>query len=257
MKGGLIPMTIIEVGRLDVENFKFTLESKVAQMPAFFNGSPVVFALEKVADVAPDLEAMVTISRSLGLIPVSIRGGNNIAAQQARALGLAVLPASTRKADSPAVSAQEEVTATSPAEEQAEQVAPLSTEGPISEEQTPRKTEAVKSEATITKIVHHPVRSGQQIYAQGGDLIVLSAVSAGAEILADGNIHVYGPLRGRALAGIKGDTCARIFCQSLEAELVSVAGQYKISEDLQNEHWRQPRQIYLDGEKLTIGPLNP
>lgn len=107
-----------------------------------------------------------------------------------------------------------------------------------------------------TKMVYTPVRSGQQIYAKDGDLIVLAAVSPGAEILADGNIHVYGPLRGRALAGINGNTKARIFCQSLEAELVSIAGQYKISEDLQQQSgWRSGVQIALDDDKLAVKKL--
>jgi septum site-determining protein MinC len=100
------------------------------------------------------------------------------------------------------------------------------------------------------------VRSGQQIYAAGGDLVIIAPVSAGAEILADGNIHVYGPLRGRALAGVKGDTSARIFCQSLEAELVSIAGNYKVNEDLQKEHWKGNIQARLEGDQLVISPLN-
>ncbi len=106
-----------------------------------------------------------------------------------------------------------------------------------------------------TKVITIPIRSGQQVFAPEGDLIVLAPVSAGAEILATGNIHVYGPLRGRALAGIKGDTSARIFCQQLEAELVSIAGQYKISEDLQSENWKKAVQISLVDDKLLISDL--
>ena len=96
-------------------------------------------------------------------------------------------------------------------------------------------------------------RGGQQIYAQGGDLVVVSSVSPGAELLADGNIHVYGPMRGRALAGIKGDTKARIFCQQLTAELVSIAGQYKVSEDLRRDPlWGASVQVNLSGDVLNI-----
>ena len=107
-----------------------------------------------------------------------------------------------------------------------------------------------------TKIITTPVRGGQQIYAQGGDLVVVSSVSPGAELLADGNIHVYGAMRGRALAGVKGDTRARIFCQQLSAELVSIAGQYKVSEDLRRDPlWGAGVQISLSGDVLNITRL--
>lgn len=105
-------------------------------------------------------------------------------------------------------------------------------------------------------MVTTPIRGGQQIYAQGGDLIVLAPVSPGAELLADGNIHVYGPLRGRALAGIKGDTSARIFCQQLAAEMVSIAGQYKVAEDLRRDPlWAEAVRISLSGDVLNITRL--
>ena len=107
-----------------------------------------------------------------------------------------------------------------------------------------------------TRIVTSPVRGGQQIYAQGGDLVVMAPVSAGAELLADGNIHVYGPLRGRALAGVKGDTRARIFCQQMGAEMLSVAGQYKTAEELRRDPlWGQSVQISLSGDVLNITRL--
>ncbi|MAB25605.1 MAG: septum site-determining protein MinC [Pseudomonadales bacterium] len=106
------------------------------------------------------------------------------------------------------------------------------------------------------RLITEPVRSGQQVYARGGDLIVMAPVSAGAELLADGHIHVYGPLRGRALAGVQGNTEARIFCQNLEAELVSIAGQYKVAEDLRKEqHWKQAVHISLAGDSLKISAL--
>jgi len=104
-----------------------------------------------------------------------------------------------------------------------------------------------------TKIITSPVRGGQQIYAQGSDLVVISSVSPGAELLADGNIHVYGPMRGRVLAGVKGDTKARIFCQQMSAELVSIAGHYKVSEDLRRDPlWGSGVQVSLSGDVLNI-----
>jgi septum site-determining protein MinC len=103
-----------------------------------------------------------------------------------------------------------------------------------------------------TRLVTQPVRSGTQIYARGGDLVVIAPVSAGAEIVADGNIHVYGALRGRALAGASGDSQARIFCSRLEAELVSIAGRYLVSEQLPPDQLQQPVQIALVDDRLTI-----
>jgi len=105
------------------------------------------------------------------------------------------------------------------------------------------------------KVIASPIRSGQQVYARDADLIILSAVSNGAEVLADGHIHVYGPLRGRALAGIKGNKKARIFCQSMEAELVSIAGCYQVNEKLTNCDSKTPAQILLKNEQLQIIPI--
>ena len=102
------------------------------------------------------------------------------------------------------------------------------------------------------RLVTEPVRSGTQIYARGSDLVVTAAVSAGAELVADGNIHVYAPLRGRALAGASGDVEARIFCSRLEAELVSIAGRYLVSEQLPQEQRGSAVQIALVDEQLTV-----
>ncbi|KAF1069792.1 MAG: Septum site-determining protein MinC [Pseudomonas citronellolis] len=120
----------------------------------------------------------------------------------------------------------------------------------------PAAVEPPLPEVRPTRMITTPVRSGMQVYAAGGDLIVLAAVSAGAELLADGNIHVYGPMRGRALAGVKGDTSARIFCQQLGAELVSIAGNYKVAEDLRRSpQWGQAVHISLSGDVLNITRL--
>ena len=116
---------------------------------------------------------------------------------------------------------------------------------------------ATSSARTPTLVITRPVRTGQQIYAKGGDLVVMALVSAGAEVIADGDIHVYAPLRGRALAGAKGDTSARIYTTCLEAELVSVGGVYRtLDETLPTSIKSQPAQIYLDQDKLVIEALN-
>ena len=102
-------------------------------------------------------------------------------------------------------------------------------------------------------VILKPVRSGQQIYARGRDLVVLAMVNTGAEIIADGHIHVYAPLRGKAMAGARGNTEARIFALSLEAELISIAGIYRTSENpLPAQVQGKPTQVRLEGEKLVM-----
>jgi septum site-determining protein MinC len=114
-------------------------------------------------------------------------------------------------------------------------------------------TEAGVEPATV--VVTEPVRSGQRIFADRGDLVVLAAVSSGAELIAHGNIHVYGALRGRALAGVNGDKTARIFCQSLEAELVAIAGLYRSSDDIDPSVRRGRVQAFLRDDTLCFEPL--
>ncbi len=113
---------------------------------------------------------------------------------------------------------------------------------------------STKGASTKTRLVTQPVRSGMQIYAQGGDLIVLAPVSSGAEVVADGHIHVYGALRGRAIAGALGDTSARIFAHRLEAELVCVAGRYFVSDAIAPEYLKQAAQVALIDDQLRILP---
>ena len=110
-------------------------------------------------------------------------------------------------------------------------------------------------ESVIGLIHDKPVRSGQQVYARGRDLILTKLVANGAEVIADGSIHVYGALRGRALAGAQGDASARIYCQEFHAELVSIAGQYRVFEDMPQELRGKPVQAWLDGDRLMLARL--
>jgi septum site-determining protein MinC len=115
----------------------------------------------------------------------------------------------------------------------------------------------IPAPAPGTIVIDKPLRSGQQVYARGGDLVVMAVVSFGAEVIADGNIHVYAPLRGRAIAGARGNTEARIFSTCLEPQLVSIAGIYRTTEtELPADVAGKPAQVRLDGEKLLIEPLN-
>jgi septum site-determining protein MinC len=102
---------------------------------------------------------------------------------------------------------------------------------------------------------HHPVRSGQQVYARHRDLVVTTAVGAGAEVIADGCVHIYGALRGRAVAGARGEVTARVFCQEFQAELVSIAGVFRVFETIPPELAGKPVQAWLDGEDLRFGRI--
>ncbi|SDU99914.1 septum site-determining protein MinC [Pseudomonas mucidolens] len=228
LKGSMLAITVLELARNDLDALDRQLAAKVALAPNFFNNAPLVLALDKLpaGQGAVDLPGLMRVCRQHGLRTLAIRASRIEDIAAAIAIELPVLPPSG-------------------ARERA--LDPV--EGEIK-----KKTEK-PPEPTIkpTKIITSPVRGGQQIYAQGGDLVVIAPVSPGAELLADGNIHVYSPMRGRALAGIKGDTKARIFCQQLTAELVSIAGQYKVSEDLRRDPlWGAGVQVNLSGDVLNI-----
>ncbi|WP_215777615.1 septum site-determining protein MinC [Paludibacterium sp. B53371] len=127
---------------------------------------------------------------------------------------------------------------------------------PVSEAPRAIAASAPEPVVTPTMLIERPVRAGQQIYAKGANLVVLAMVSAGAEIIADGDIHVYAPLRGRALAGARGNTAARIFVRSMEAELVSIAGVYRtIEQALPDSIRAKATQIFLENERLVMTAL--
>lgn len=239
LKGGLYPMTALELVAWDSQRFLQDLQEKVAEAPAFFRDTPVILDLDGLpGSVELPLAELVDLCRQHGLLPVGVRGGSPEREAMAREAGLACLPASRARGGR---SARE------PAGDAAQPEAP--------EAPAPAPAVVPTESPSPSRVVTTPVRSGQQVYAAGGDLIVLSSVSEGAEVLADGNIHVYGPLRGRALAGVRGDAQARIFCQSLEAELVSIAGDFKLHDDLQGPLWKRPVQISLDVQTLRVEAL--
>jgi len=232
LKGSMLAITVLELAHNDLARLDQQLAAKVAQAPNFFSNTPLVLALDKLPEGEGqlDLDALMTLCRRHGLRTLALRASRAEDIAAASALDLPVLPPSGARERllDPAQGGAAGKKAEKPAEPQAKP----------------------------SKIITTPIRGGQQVYAQGGDLIVLAPVSAGAELLADGNIHVYGPLRGRALAGIKGDAKARIFCQQLAAELVSVAGQYKVAEDLRRDpFWGMAVQVSLSDDVLNITRL--
>ena len=229
LKGSMLAITVLELARNDLEGLDRQLAAKVAQAPNFFSNTPLVLALDKLpANGGPiDLPGLMRVCRHHGLRTLAIRAARIEDIAAAIAIDLPVLPPSNARERPVELPEERKVVAEPPA--------------PVIQP---------------TRVITTPIRGGQQIYAQGGDLVIISSVSSGAELLADGNIHVYGPMRGRALAGIKGDTRARIFCQHLGAELVSIAGQYKVAEDLRRDPlWGNPVQISLTADVLNITRL--
>lgn len=237
LKAAGFTLPIIRLLDGNMEAVAEQLSVKVEQAPDFFRNTPVVIDLGALPQSAGEVEfpLLVGLLRGYGMIPFGVRGGSKAQNAAAEAMELAILgDALVRGSKSPG--------AASPAKP-----APASA-GTGSKGAGPR---GGASFVLVTK----PVRSGQRLYAADGDLSVVAPVSSGAELMADGNIHVYGPLRGRALAGMKGDTQARIFCQDLQAELVSVAGHYRVSENIPAELRGVPVQIYLDQKVLRIDKL--
>lgn len=225
LKASLFTLTTFHLLNTDAQLLHQQLKPLAEQTPRFFQQLPIILDLFSLpATAAIDFPAIISCLRCYGLIPIGIRGGS--AEQQTFALqsGLTIL-------------------------------ANIKTETI----ETPTKgVPATPPTPTNSKLITQPVRSGQQIYAKNGDLVVIASVSPGAELLADGNIHIYGRLKGRALAGVTGNQNTHIFCRSLEAELVAIAGHYWLSEDLNDLQKNLSEgcvHIFLQQERLHIKSL--
>jgi septum site-determining protein MinC len=243
LRGNTFSMVLLKVVDPLHPRFLDLLAEKVGQAPDFFRNAPVVLDLDALPpDVDVDLCSLTRALRARGLVAVSLQGGTTPQQERAVEAGLTLL---ARRGERPAPVER-------PAEP-AESIASRRTrEAPTAE--PPAIT--TQPSPGSTRIVTEPVRSGRQIYVPNGDLIVCAPVSAGAELAADGSIHVYGTLRGRALAGASGDASARIFCQSLEAELVAIAGTYVVSEDMANDLLHRPVQIHVEHGSLRMNPIS-
>ncbi|ERL52194.1 septum site-determining protein MinC [Halomonas huangheensis] len=238
-KGGMLPMTVMELSSADPERIREQLAGKLSQSPAFFQHTPVVLSVEKVDEPHLALERICAVCRAHKLLPVAVRGGADPVKQSAWALGLGWFPP------------QEEGRART-----LESVPPV--EAAPENEDADTEVEVGTLEALPAqggRIYRGTVRSGQQVTAPDGDLVVVGSVNAGAELLAAGNVHVYGALRGRALAGIHGDHKAGIFCRELHAELLSVAGSYKRLEDIDPQLLGGSVQVALEDDQLSIQSL--
>ena len=231
LKGSVFTLPILRIKRWDLAAIEADLTERLAQSLRFFENAPVVVDLEALDDdgaQALDFAALCQLLREKSLVPVGVRKADADRQAAAVAAGLAVLKGGS-------VQSLE----TTPAPQTTSSSSPADPPHPVK-----------------TRVVEQPVRSGQRIYAQGGDLIVLAPVNAGAEVIADGNIHVYAPLRGRALAGVMGDDSARIFAQFMAPELVAIAGHYQVYEEpLPGHLFGKAVQARLDGSQLVLTPL--
>lgn len=218
-KASFLPCTILQITHGDLNDLEQQLKIKISKAPHFFNGSPVVIDLEKMTTSnGIDFVRLKQILNTHGLVPIGVRGANLEQQEAAGHEGLPVLAVSKLN---------------------------ITEKEKVKVEEQPYTSK--------TKIVTTPIRSGVQVYAKEGDLIVMGAVSPGAELFADGHIHIYGALRGRVLAGVQGNKEAKIFCRSLHAELVSIAGYYLTKEDIQALSLPDGMmQIYLDNEQIRI-----
>lgn len=217
LKGRMFTLSVLTLTENNLETVAEQIQEKIKLAPNFFQHAPVVIDISELSHTSHpvDFGKLKTILKEAKLIPVGIKGLTEKNLESALTHGFAKM---TDNFAEPSV-----------------------------------KTSSPPQNPNL--IITHPIRSGQQVYAQNGDLIVLSSVSPGAELLADGNIHVYGTLRGRILAGVNGDSNARIFCHRLEAELVAIAGHYKVFEELNNQYDHASKQIYLKDEQLIVENL--
>lgn len=231
IKGRMLTVTVLQVQVPDVGRVLAALEERLASTGKLLRELPLVLSL----GVDIDVRELVGALRGQGLMPIAVTGGGPVQAEEARSAGLAIIQSlgnGGRRTHKPAAT--------------------------VDRAPPPASSEPSARPAAL-KVVREPVRSGQRVYARDSDLVVLNQVGAGAEVIADGHIHIYGALRGRALAGARGDIHAQVFCTDYAAELVAVAGCYQLTEDLSAEKQREllghVAYVRLDEDSLIIEAL--
>jgi septum site-determining protein MinC len=252
LKFGQVGIANLRLWHADPVRLEAELGDKVQSAPALFRFAPVVLDLSHLPALPTSAEAVDLLQgiRRAGMLPVGLAYGTSETEALARELDLPLL-AKFRANDEPLAAAP---AAREPAPESAPE--PARREAPVEPPGTNAVTQPDAPQADAVGLIHdQPVRSGQQLYARRRDLILLNIVGNGAEVIADGSIHVYGALRGRALAGAQGDTHARILCQSFHAQLLSIAGQYRVFEEIPRELRGKPVQAWLEDDKLRVEVL--
>jgi septum site-determining protein MinC len=234
LKSAQLPVLSVVLRDTDMQALRQDLERRLADDPDFFDNDPVLIDLSHVNEDATEIDfpALIEALRAHRTMPVAVRGGNEAQMAAAHALGLTAAPDAL-----PARRAEPEIHEVI---REVEVVHEIEVPAPLAD----------------ALIVDRPLRSGQRVYAKGTDIVVLDMVSYGAEVIADGNVHVYAPLRGRAVAGASGNTGARIFSTCMEAQLLSIAGIYRtIETDLPADVAGKPAKVRLEGEKIIIEPV--
>lgn len=227
LKGSILSLTVLRVYSTDIEQTKAAISEKVDQAPEFFAGIPVVIEFKIQPEDPMFLALLVEFLHQKQLIPTGVRTEDQSIQEQATYAGLAVFPEETKKKRK---------------KEKKEEAVAL-------ESDTPQPTTAM--------VVQGTVRSGQQVYAKGRDLIVMGSVNPGAEIVSDGHVHVFGKVMGKVFAGSSGMTDARIFAKQLNPELVCIAGLYLLAEDMSAEYKDGFVEVLLKDDKLVFQrPLN-
>lgn len=258
LKFGQVGIANLKVRVLDPAGLNVELKQKAAAAPQLFDRTPLVVDLSQLREL-PDLEttqALLTSIREAGLLPVGLSYGTSETEQLARRLNLPLFAkfraAFERKANNVGADTNHDIVPPSKAEKENNSITESKTK--LSDARASSTTTTASKTAASQ---HHaqPVRSGQQIYVRDRDLTLTAMVGHGAEVIADGSIHIYGRLSGRALAGAQGDTSARIYCQDFQAELISIAGQYRVFEEIPADLHGKSVQAWLEGEKLLLAKI--
>jgi len=243
LKIGQVGIANLRVRSLDVEKLKLEMQERVARAPKLFERAAVIldFGGLTTCPDAKTVDALIEALKAAGVLPIAIAYGTSAIEELSVQVGLPLLAKFRASYESQTVEAPapEAKKPARKAEPEVEKPAPV--------------VVATKSEPGLMQT--QPVRSGQQVYAQNKDITVMATVGAGAEVIADGSIHIYGALRGRALAGANDNVNARIFCREFHAELVAIAGHYKVLEEIPKNLLGKAVQIYLDKDQLRIEEL--
>lgn len=262
IKNANLPLLVLHINTTDMDKLKSQLSERMVQMPDFFSDTPMALGLAAIADagIAPDFVDLMSFMRAHSIRTAGVLGGSPAQREAAALAGLGLFP------DSPLRTLRPPPDLSAAAQNHAQLLGcekkPEKPAADMLSSTRPPKTVRANNlwEAPSlrpTMVIDKPVRAGQRVYAEGADLVVLAIVNSGAELISDGNIHIYAPLRGRAIAGACGNEDARIFAQRMDAELISIAGCFRIFEDGIPENVRgKPAQVRLEGSRLIFQPFH-
>jgi septum site-determining protein MinC len=247
LKGTAPAITMLVLLTRDLDAIERQLAEQIAPMPHFFLHAPVMLDVEALHGTSVDFVRIAALLRQKRLVPVAVRNLDDAQKEDAIAAGWGVLQT--------ALVRPPPATVASPAPTEAPATGPQARRERTETAATGPHARRERTETFNGLTVRSPVRSGQVVYAPRGDLVALAAVNSGAELVAEGNIHVYAPLRGRALAGVNDNPEASIFCLSLEAEFLSVAGHAMTSEEIPAARRGRPARVHLEDDRLVVSAL--